>query len=40
MLFRPSDTFHIEFHVQHGHSHDDDSIDESQKFHAARTLDM
>ena len=35
MLFRPSDTFLIEFHVQHGRSHND-GMNKTQKFNALR----
>ena len=36
MLLRPSDTFLIEFHVQHGSSHND-GMYKTRKFHAVRT---
>ena len=36
MLFRLSDTFLIEFHVQRGRSHDD-GMYKTRKFHAVRT---
>ena len=35
MLLRPSDTFFIEFHVQHGLSRND-GMDKTLKFHAVR----
>ena len=36
MLLRPSDTFLIEFHVQHGSSHND-GMYKTWKFHAVWT---
>ena len=36
MLFRPSDTFLIEFHVQHGSSHNE-GMYKTWKFHAVQT---